>query len=248
MSEFHYICKPKKRESIVMNKYVRVLTVIYDLKIENWEIPLFRGAVINAMGDSANLLFHNHIGDDEFRYRYPLIQYKRLGGKAAIVCIGEGTQAIGEFFASGNFDVMIGNRHEKLQLLRAEPRNCNVQVWEQMFRYRLRRWLPLNSENYKKYMECESLAERCLLLEGILRGNILSMGKGLDVDFDKQVKCSITELQDPYQVEVKGVKMMCFSVDFSCNVSLPANVGLGKHASLNCGIVSLRHKDEVIEN
>ncbi|MBQ1723026.1 MAG: hypothetical protein II034_04455, partial [Muribaculaceae bacterium] len=73
-----------------MNKYVRTLTVTYDIDIENWEVPLFRGAVINAMGTSANMLFHNHIGDDEFRYRYPLVQYKRLGGKAAIVAVAQG--------------------------------------------------------------------------------------------------------------------------------------------------------------
>lgn len=215
---------------------INVLTITFNNEIKPHEVPLFRGAVINALNEK-QVLFHNHVGDDGFRYRYPLIQYKRLGGKAAIVCVGEGTQAIGEFFASGNFNVMIGERNEQLQLERTEPRRCNIQVWEQMFRYRLRRWLPLNGENYKKYVACESLAERCQLLESILCGNILSMGKGLGVDFDKQVKCSITELQDPYQVTVKGVKMMCFNVDFACNVSLPANVGLGKHASLNHGTV-----------
>lgn len=215
---------------------VNILTIIFDNELRAHEVPLFRGAVINALNEK-NILFHNHDGDT-FRYNYPLIQYKTLHGKAAMVCVGEGTQAVGEFFASGNFDVIIGDRNEKLQLLRAEPRRVNVQVWEQMFHYRLRRWLPLNSENYKRYMECDSLAERCVLLENILKGNILSMGKGLGVDFEKQVKCSITELQDPYQVTIKGVKMMCFNIDFACNVSLPANVGLGKHASLNCGTVT----------
>lgn len=215
---------------------VNVLTIIFDNELRAHEVPLFRGAVINALNEK-NILFHNHEGDT-FRYNYPLIQYKTLRGKAAMVCVGEGTQAVGEFFASGNFNVMIGERNEQLQLERTEPRRCNIQVWEQMFRYRLRRWLPLNGENYKKYVACESLAERCQLLESILCGNILSMGKGLGVDFEKQVKCSITELQDPYQVTIKGVKMMCFNIDFACNVSLPANVGLGKHASLNCGTVT----------
>ena len=215
---------------------VNVLTIIFDNELRAHEVPLFRGAVINALNEK-NILFHNHEGDT-FRYNYPLIQYKTLRGKAALVCVGEGTQAVGEFFASGNFDVIIGDRNEKLQLFRAEPRRYNIQVWEQMFHYRLRRWLPLNSENYRKYMECESLVERCTLLEGILKGNILSMGKGLGIDFDKQVKCTISKLDEPYQVTVKGVKLMCFHVEFSCNVSLPAHIGLGKHASLNCGTVT----------
>ena len=216
---------------------INVLTILFDNELLSHEVPLFRGAVIRALNDK-NVLFHNHRGDMGFRYSYPLIQYKTLRKKAAIVCAGEGTLAIGEFFASGNFDVMIGERSERLQLSRVEPRRCNVQVWDQMFHYRLRRWLPLNGENYKRYQKCESFAEKCTLLENILKGNILSMGKGLEVMFDKEVKTVITHMEDPYIITVKGIKLMCFNIEFDCNVSLPANIGLGKHASLNCGIVS----------
>ena len=224
---------------------INILKILFRNELRPHEVALFRGAVINAL-DEKNVLFHNHEGDT-FRYSYPLIQYKIIGGKAALVCVGEGTTAVGEFFASGNFDVVLGDRNERLELERIEPRRFNVQVWDQMFNYRLRRWLPLNTENYKKYQDCESLAERCVLLENILKGNILSMGKGLGINFDKQVKCSISKLDEPYQVTVKDVKLMCFNIEFSCNVSLPAHVGLGKHASLNCGIVQpkiIREKDE----
>lgn len=215
---------------------VNVLTITFDNELRPHEVTQFRGAVIQVLDDK-QVLFHNHIGDGIFRYRYPLIQYKILGGKAAMVCVGEGTQAVGEFFSSGNFDVIIGERNERLQLTRVEPRRCNVQVWDQMFKYRLRRWLPLNGENFKKYKACLSFAEKCTLLEKILKGNILSMGKGLGISFDKQFDCAITHLEEPYIIKVKSTKMMCFNIEFCCNVSLPANVGLGKHASINYGIV-----------
>ena len=91
---------------------------------------------------------------------------------------------------------------------------------------------------YRYYQQCESLAERCTLLESILKGNILSMGKGLGINYDKELKSVITQLDEPYFVTAKGVKLMCFNIGFDCNVSLPANIGLGKHASLNCGIVT----------
>ena len=61
-----------------MAKNIRTLTVIFDTEIRYKEIPLFRGAVINSMGDKANLLYHNHTGDDTLRYYYPLIQYNCL--------------------------------------------------------------------------------------------------------------------------------------------------------------------------
>ena len=68
-----------------MAKFIRTLTVTFDTDISYKEIPLFRGAVLKSMGDKANLLYHNHTGAETFRYSYPLIQYKRLGGKASIV-------------------------------------------------------------------------------------------------------------------------------------------------------------------
>lgn len=39
------------------------------------EVPLFRGAVIAAVGQESSVLLHNHEGNN-YRYAYPLIQYK----------------------------------------------------------------------------------------------------------------------------------------------------------------------------
>lgn len=219
---------------------VNVLTIVFANELKSHEVSLFRGAVINAL-ENKHIYFHNHTEDNRLRYSYPLIQYKTHHGKACLVCIGPGTDVIGEFFASGRFDVILGDRHERLQLERVDPRRCNIQVWQQMFYYRIHRWTPLNSDNYLNYQACESLAERCILLESILRGNILSMGRGLGIEFDQQVKCNIKELDEPYLVSVKQLKLMCFNALFVSNVSLPSNIGLGKHASLNCGIVTPFH-------
>ena len=81
---------------------VKLLIIQFNNTIERKEIPLFRGAVIEAVKDSDNILFHNHLGDG-FRYAYPLIQYKRLQKRATIVCINEGTNSIGDFFSVCNF-------------------------------------------------------------------------------------------------------------------------------------------------
>ncbi|MBR5326893.1 MAG: hypothetical protein IKU49_10450, partial [Prevotella sp.] len=82
-----------------MAKYIRTLTVFYDTEINHTEIPLFRGAVWKSLGNKADILYHNHTGEDSFRYSYPLIQYKRLNGKAAITCVEEGADIIGQFMS-----------------------------------------------------------------------------------------------------------------------------------------------------
>jgi len=77
-----------------MEKNIRTLTVLYNTEISNKEISLFRGAVLKSLGDKANVLYHNHTGEETFRYSYPLIQYKRINGKAAITCVEEGADII----------------------------------------------------------------------------------------------------------------------------------------------------------
>ena len=214
----------------------RILTIRFNNELAAHELPLFRGAVIAAL-DHKLTLFHNHRDDGGFRFAYPLIQYKILGGKAAIVCIDAGTEAIGEFFASQRFAARIGDRDVELEVAGVRSQQFNVQVWNAEFRYRLRRWAPLNAANYERYRQLDSLADRCAMLERILTANILSMAKGIGLQFSSQVVCRISHLSEPYTKVAKGVRMQCFDAAFTSNVSLPSGIGLGKHTSINFGVV-----------
>lgn len=221
---------------------IKVLIIKFANRISPHEVPLLRGAIISAL-EHKLLLFHNHEGDN-YRYRYPLIQYRLIRGQAALVCINEGAEQVGEFFATGDFSVILGERPVTLQVERVIPRRYQMQVWQQTFNYRITRWLPLNQKNYALYCATESLTKRIEMLQRILTGNILSMATGLGIHFDNTAQCTITHLAEPYKVTVKGVKMMAFNATFTTNVSLPPNVGLGKHASLNCGTVTqVRRRD-----
>ena len=80
-----------------MPSYIRTLTVFFNNSIEPHQVTQLRGGIISLIGESTNgevnTLFHNHI-EDKFRLAYPLIQYKRISGKAAIVCLQEGCDQI----------------------------------------------------------------------------------------------------------------------------------------------------------
>lgn len=219
---------------------VKTLLIRFGNPISQSEIECFRGAVIHAMED-ANILFHNHLEDEKLRYSYPLIQYKRINGKAAILCIGEGTEAIGEFFSACDFDVRIGERQVRLEVEKINAGQTLVQLWQDMFTYRIRKWLPFNQENYEKYMALDSMAERYAMLERLLTGNILSFAKGQGIHFEGQVECKITAAAEPRVIPYKGVKMMSFDAEFKTNVSIPDFVGLGKGVSLGRGTVVRRY-------
>lgn len=218
-----------------MNK-TKILTIRFENEIRREEIACFRGAVINAM-ESANVLFHNHTDDDGLRYAYPLIQYKRINQKAAIVCLGEGTEAIGEFFAGGNFEVLLGNRDVNLVIGNIDASQCEVRCSDELIGFHLRRWLPFNKQNYENFRQLDGIAEKCIFLEKLLIGNILSFGKGLGICFDDEVVCKIKQLSEPLTIVHKGIRLMGFDVDFVTNVTLPDYIGLGKGVSVGKGTI-----------
>lgn len=221
-----------------MQNDIKILIIRFKNEISLLEIPFFRGAILNALHGEANILFHNHVGESSFRYSYPLIQYKRIQGKAAIVCLKEGTEAIGQFFSEGTFTLNIGNRLVKMELESVLPRKCLIQTWNSMFKYRIRRWLPLNSENYQKYKVMESISEKISFLEGILVANLLSFSKGMGIYMEKEIQCKLTSLHEPFLIKNKGVKLMAFDIEFITNMSLPDYIGIGKNASIGYGIIT----------
>lgn len=219
-----------------------ILTIKFANEIKPYEVSLFRGAIINSL-DEKLLLFHDHDGN-KLRYGYPLIQYKRIGGCAAIMCLDQGTEDIGELFSSNHFNLHLGDRQMDAQISNIMPSRFNIQIWQKTFKYRIRRWVPFNSENYKKFQSLEAITDRIAFLEKILTGNILSFAKGLGVWFEDKVECKITSLSDPFIVTAKGTKITSFNAEFITNVSLPSFIGLGKHVSIGFGIVTHHHENK----
>ena len=158
---------------------IRILTLKFRNQLQPNEIKWFRGAVIHTSNKN-NVLFHNHT-EENYRYAYPLIQYKLIHRCAAILCIEEGVEAIGHFFSHYTDRVRIGEKDLRLEIDYVRPAAFSVEVTEQVFRYRLRRWIPLNRENYLVYRTLERDDQRMHFLQKILVGNILSCLKGLDI-------------------------------------------------------------------
>lgn len=213
----------------------RILVVTFANDLPAHDLPLFRGAVIDTVGRE-HVLFHNHEGD-KLRYRYPLVQYKRIGGKAALVCVGEGADVVGEFFANNTAPLQIGDRSETFAVQRVVPHNVLTQIWQSMFTYTIRKYLPLNQENYQRYMAMDSLAEQYALLERCLTGNILSFAKSLGIHFDETVVVRISQVLGTKTYRYKNVRLQGFDLVFKTNVSLPDYIGLGKSVSLGFGTV-----------
>ncbi len=231
-----------------MGKYIRTLTIQFDTEIQFKEIPLFRGAVLKVLGDKASLLYHNHVSETKYRYSYPLIQYKRIGGKASIVCIQEAVDQIGQLLIDTKETLSIGGRETTWHTEHIQPAKLLVQTWTSNFWYHIHHWLPLNAKNYHIYQNIDSIVERVTFLENILKGNLLSMLKGLDIHLEHELQVKITELSDAYILYNKGIGMTAFDATFICNLTIPNNVGIGKNASIGFGVVRHRMDKNKITN
>lgn len=219
---------------------VKTLIIRFANEIRQQDLRFFRGAVIAAVGQSDSTLFHNHDGEG-FRYRYPLIQYKRIHKKAAIVCVGEGCDEIGAFFSRSDFRLQLGNQAEQLfEIEMVTPHRTVVQTWNDGFVYYINNWLPLNKENYQSYQQLEGIADRAQMLERILTGNILSACKGFGITIEGHIENKILQLDAPHPSIYKGVSWTNFDAVVRSNVSLPDYIGLGKGASLGHGIITSR--------
>ena len=80
-----------------MVKKIKILTAIFDSELQPYEIPALRGAIAEKVGRE-NVIFHNHLRNDAYLYRYPLVQYKQIGGRPALVCIDYGVDEIHKYF------------------------------------------------------------------------------------------------------------------------------------------------------
>lgn len=214
---------------------MRLVTALFKNKISFEEISYFRGSIIRLSGNEP--LFHNH-DQDGYHYTYPLVQYKRIGGCAAIVGINEGADAVESLFeGKESYHCQLGNRKLEMELVAIRAEKVSIRCREKKYTYSISRWIPLNSENYQVFQQTEGIVERVGMLEKILIGNILSLAKGVGVYFDSPVTCRILQLEHNGLTPYKEVELMSYSAVFQCNVQLPEYVGLGKSASLGYGIV-----------
>ncbi len=229
-------------------KNIRLLTVLFDFPLKFHEISQFRGAVIKTTKGKNNL-FHNH-SPEGMIYRYPLIQYKSLRGKAALLCIEEGVEGIQDFFASTDWILNIGSGSQPVKVENLNVRQHRIGAWEKNFSYKLSRWLPLNQDNYKKFHELPGLTEQIELLEKILLANVLSFLQGIDLYVEKRIEIKITKILREQLERYKRQEMQSFSIQFSSNISLPNNIGLGKGSSSGFGVVReyTQEKEETIKN
>lgn len=204
------------------------------------EIPSFRGAVIAAAGPNSHL-FHNHRGEG-YDYRYPLVQYRTMGGKAGLVCINEGIEQMLELLGSSFLlsHQRFGHRIERVDIEDMRINEFEMGVLETPVRYHIARWMAFNQENYRLWQSLESDEERIDKLQRQLIGNIISFAKGIGWQVDGRIEVAIdAESLDIRHSLYKGQQLISINCDFESNIFLPRGIALGKGVALGRGVISI---------
>ncbi len=224
---------------------LRYFHITFNTQLQPWEVPLFRGAIIQKIGIEHEW-YHNHkntvFDKPTFHYRYPLIQYKTNHLKQPmIVCLHESIEEIKLLFQQADWNVHLKEKQVEMKIEELALREYELQIHDQVAPYQIRNWIALNQENYKEYKSIRSLSRKVGFLESKLVGHILAFATGVDWQIEEKLKVEITELLAMKIATFKGKRMETFSVNFACNAFLPNFIGLGKGSSMGFGIVK-RHR------
>jgi hypothetical protein len=172
-------------------------------------------------------------------YTYPKVQYKVIGGTPAILGIGEGMSVLREIAPKISELLLSGSRYVVRQRVQYDQAMDMAPVRDAVQYRFITPWLALNQEHFERYLALTSWADKKMLLNSILIGNILSMAKGLDIVIDHELH--VTTKVDPATVMFKGIKMIGFTGEFRVNYAIPEYFGIGKGVSAGFGTVKAAH-------
>ena len=191
-----------------------------------------RGFFADKFGEYT--LIHQHLNDNKFLYKAPLIQYKILNRKPFVLGINEGADILQKIYEDINY-LKVGRSEyqikEKSIILKTDHfGTANTDISYSF----LTPWLALNKENYEKYKSLTILEERKEHLEKILIGNIISISKSLGYTVQEPIRVNFAKLKE-VSTRLKSISMIGFLGSFFVNFEIPDYWGIGKSVSRGFG-------------
>ncbi|MCR3907053.1 MAG: CRISPR-associated endonuclease Cas6 [Tenericutes bacterium] len=193
----------------------------------------FRGNVASKYLD--NSLFHQHLQNNKLMYRYPLIHYITIHGKAIIFGILKGADEVSMLFNELD-EITLGIEKYPILDKLLITKNYILKVSDTQRQYHfVTPWLALNKSNYLKYKHMTWIARK-QLLSRILIGNVLSAAKGLGIEISKELSAEIQYVK-PVNCHVKDNLLLGFYGKFKINFDMPPLFSIGKSVSRGFGVI-----------
>jgi hypothetical protein len=204
-----------------------------EIKLHTRDAHKLRGYFGNLFKEKSELL-HNHMGNGEFRYAYPQVQYKVIDQVPTLVGIKDGALLLPELFLKIR-ELKIGDTIIPVHQKNIEAKQIDIGATDGLQEYEFQTlWMCLNQKNHQRYVN-STLAEKQQLLKRILTGNMLSFYKGMEHFIEERIEVSL-QIREK-STKFKNTTMLAFHGRFDANVRLPDYVGLGKQVARGFGTI-----------
>lgn len=205
-----------------------------DIRLATRDAHKLRGYFGDLFRERSPLL-HNHFEDGSLRYKYPLVQYKVVNEVPTLVGLNDGAALLTELFLKIS-ELKINRQVYPVMQKNLDHVQAPAGMDTNLHSYRFENlWMALNQENHSMYLKTADSAEQQNLLNTILRNNILSFFKGVNIWVDTPVMVKGTFKE--YKTKFKGDTRAVFAGEFVSNAILPPLVGIGKSVSRGFGTV-----------
>lgn len=211
------------------------IKIIFENEFKPFETEKIRKIAMSLTKGNVEL-YHNH-KFNKFNYNYPLIQYKSIKNKGAILYLYKGVEYIHFLF---NQLANIPDYHPiKLKILKIFSNQYTI-VTNGDFNYQLVNWLPVFDNYYDDYKKISTHEELIDFLTIRLKDNILTFLKGMDANKIDEIHIQNLKIIKDGWMSFKNIKFKFFNLNFQTNVFLPPHIGLGKGAAHNYGVITLK--------
>lgn len=227
-----------------MNK-TRYLQIVFDQNFQAFDIPKLRAAIIEKTKRESDL-FHNHLDNEKYIYRYPLIQYKIKDKRPCLICLKEATDDIHYLLKHKDFKFNIGGKLYDFEIEDVWLKYAQIQTWDAEFKYSVLHYMALNQENYSTYKKLESIVDRINYIQELLEKHVQLFADEMGAFLPIPLKVKLLQIKEEKFIEYKGVFHLTFNITFKSNLNIPDYVGIGKGVSIGFGI--LRQIDKITIN
>lgn len=217
-----------------MHRIRYVIVKFSDLEMLPSDIPRLRGYFGRKY--PTEHVFHNHLPEGGFSYKYPQIQYRIIDHHPALLGIGEGIEILKQVFFELD-SIMLSREIYQTNEREVRVNEADFGVTPDIRSYEFSSpWMALNEENHREYQSLTAIQQQNFLRH-ILRENLKTISKGFGYTIPDIDAVQVDGWFKPYPVKFKEVEMLCFKGEFMLNFAIPDYLGLGKQSARGFGVV-----------
>lgn len=219
-------------------KQLKTLSISFKHELWGQEIGRWRGAFLEMAGWQEDLC-HNHKSKDGYYYRYPLVQYRVQRGNAGLFAVNEGVDALQRVLATSDWELNWKGEKRTLTVEDLHLDEHYLRFLTQPRTYRLRHWMALNPENFRKWDAMRSVIPKMQMLQKLLENHTMATLWGVGFEPTERVEVALLDIDRKRTVTYHGTSLVAFDVVFESNVLLPRGLGFGKAVSHGFGALEL---------